>query len=395
MKKADKFYWIGVLEEIFEKKNFFSFKKEKLHENNLEYVQESEIENQNLYSLSPQLIQLNEIIDGIANRSEEFYNAGSTNKNESFMNSRTKFVEKRFNITKQWEMRCQFSALNRELPEWKTILMDKLGFKINLPQIISQHKKNLEKDYEKIRQNTQEYKNNRFIRRLKKSTNEKKRIEDGYYIFKKKLKQNSLIKPKYYCRYECSTSYKTELSRLIHEIIFHNKMPVPNEQDIISRNLLSTKKKLYQIRSYLNSALVKLKERVSKNNKMQDILNLNKKNQAFINLENYITKFENTFKIKKKIRRSKTLNLNQGEFNGDIEILKEIDDNEDSEFIEENFSEKEFLNEDELEEIEEILTSFKKKKTISLTTMFLGFHLINDYLLHLLIILSYLKSIEI
>ncbi|KAJ3423945.1 hypothetical protein M0812_29576 [Anaeramoeba flamelloides] len=91
--------------------------------------QESEIENRELYSLSPQLIELSDIINKLSDRSEEIFKSGSTNKCESFMNSRTKFVEKRFNITKQWGMRCQFSALNRELPEWKTILMEQLGTK--------------------------------------------------------------------------------------------------------------------------------------------------------------------------------------------------------------------------------------------------------------------------
>ncbi|KAJ6237044.1 hypothetical protein M0813_03451 [Anaeramoeba flamelloides] len=122
----------------------------------------SEIEEEKSFQLSPQLIELSNLIDELSDRSEVFFTAGSTNKNESFMNSRTKFIEKRINAVKQWEMRCQFSALNRELPEWKTILMDTLGFKINLPQIISQHNKNVEKQYEKVRQNTSEYKKGRF-----------------------------------------------------------------------------------------------------------------------------------------------------------------------------------------------------------------------------------------
>ncbi|KAJ6252878.1 hypothetical protein M0813_13740 [Anaeramoeba flamelloides] len=207
------------------------------------------------------------------------------------MNSRTKFVEKRLNITKQWEMRCQFSALNRELPEWKTILMEQLGFQINLPQIISQHKKNLEKKYEKIRQNKQEYNKKRFIRKFKKYSNKNRLIEEGYYIFK-----DSLI------------------------------------------------------------------DKVKKNNKAADRLNLNKKNDAFINLSKYITEFENTFKIKKKIRRTKTLNINAGEFNGDIEIFKEVGEVEDGNILETgNLQEEALYDENELEEIEEILTSHRKK----------------------------------
>ncbi|KAJ3426455.1 hypothetical protein M0812_28911 [Anaeramoeba flamelloides] len=143
MKKEDKLYWMGVYDEIRLKKDFFFIKKLKLYQNNIEFVQESEIENRELYSLSPQLIELSDIINKLSDRSEEIFKSGSTNKCESFMNSRTKFVEKRFNITKQWEMRCQFSALNRELPEWKTILMEQLGFQINLPQIILQQKKKI------------------------------------------------------------------------------------------------------------------------------------------------------------------------------------------------------------------------------------------------------------
>ncbi|KAJ6245962.1 hypothetical protein M0813_19722 [Anaeramoeba flamelloides] len=43
-------------------------------------------------------------------------------------------------------------------------------------------------------------------------------------------------------------------------------------------------------------------------------------------------------KIQKYSCRTKTLNINEGEFNGDIEIFKEVDDNVDTnEFVEENF----------------------------------------------------------
>ncbi|KAJ6250657.1 hypothetical protein M0813_15469 [Anaeramoeba flamelloides] len=167
---------------------------------------------------------------------------------------------------------------------------------------------------------------------------------------------------KYYCRYECNTCYKTKLSQLIHEIIFHKRVLVPIEQDEIAQNILLTKRKLYQIRSYLNSTLLKLKDKVKKNNKAADRLNLNKKNDAFINLSKYITEFENTFKIKKKIRRTKTLNINAGEFNGDIEIFKEVGEVEDGNILETgNLQEEALYDENELEEIEEILTSHRKK----------------------------------
>ncbi|KAJ6248422.1 hypothetical protein M0813_17616 [Anaeramoeba flamelloides] len=194
---------------------FFN-EKNNLHNINIGSVQDYEIEKQNLYKLSPQLIQLNEIITELSEQSKEFFEAGSTNKCESFMNSRTKFVEKRFNITKQWEMRCQFSALNRELPEWKTILMEQI-------------------------------------------------------------------------------------------------------------------------------------EKVSKSKKVQDVMNLNKKNEAFINLSVYINEFEKTFKIKKNLGEQKTLILNQDEYNGDIEIFKEIQENEEiNEFVEEKIKEKSVLNDKDL-----------------------------------------------
>ncbi|KAJ3427625.1 hypothetical protein M0812_25251 [Anaeramoeba flamelloides] len=112
------------------------------------------------------------------------------------------------------------------------------------------------------------------------------------------------------------------------------------------------------VRSYLNSNLIKLKDKVSKNNKTADILNLNKKNEAFINLSLYITEFEKTFKIKKKIQRTKTLNINKGEFNGDIELFTEVDEsNEIIGFVEEDLQKEDSYNENDIEEIEEILTS--------------------------------------
>ncbi|KAJ6254216.1 sh3 domain-binding glutamic acid-rich-like protein [Anaeramoeba flamelloides] len=317
--KQDKFYWMEVLDEIIEKRDFFLMKKNNLHNINIGSVQDYEIEKQNLYKLSPQLIQLNEIITELSEQSKEFFEAGSTNKCESFMNSRTKFVEKRFNITKQWEMRCQFSALNRELPEWKTILMEKFGLTINLPQIISQYKKNLEKEYEKEDKIPKNTKEGRFRRRLKNI-----QIRMCYFL------PNKII-------------------ALLHEIIFHKRILLPHEQDIIAQNVLLTKKKLYQIKYYLNSSLIKLKEKVSKSKKVQDVMNLNKKNEAFINLSVYINEFEKTFKIKKKPRRTKTLILNQDEYNGDIEIFKEIQENEEiNEFVEEKIKEKSVLNDKDL-----------------------------------------------
>ncbi|KAJ6245961.1 hypothetical protein M0813_19721 [Anaeramoeba flamelloides] len=120
-----------------------------LHQNNSEYVQESEIENQNSFSITPQLIELNEIIDVLSDRSEELFQAGSTNRCESFMNSRTKFIEKRFNSSKQWEMRCQFSVLNRELPEWKNNINGPTRIKYKFTSNNFTSQKNLEKQYEK------------------------------------------------------------------------------------------------------------------------------------------------------------------------------------------------------------------------------------------------------
>ncbi|KAJ6234330.1 hypothetical protein M0813_04133 [Anaeramoeba flamelloides] len=95
---------------------------------------------------------------------------------------------------------------------------------------------------------------------------------------------------------------------------------------------------------------------------MKDKFNFNKKKEAFKNLLNYIEEFENTFQIKSKPRRAKTLVLNPEEFNQDIEIFKEIDDNIQpiDGLVEENFQEKDILHENELEEIEEILTHERK-----------------------------------
>ncbi|KAJ6244477.1 hypothetical protein M0813_21062 [Anaeramoeba flamelloides] len=229
--KRERKNWKHVINEINDKYNYFFEKKINLYNNNINFYQESEIEDESLFKLSPQLIELSNLIDEISDRSEEFFTAGSTNKNESFMNSRTKFIEKRINAAKQWEMRYQFSALNRELPEWKTILMDTLGFKINLPQIISQYNKNLEKQYEKYRQNTDEYKKQRLIRKVKKIANKKRRKEEGRYLFKDDEDDENLKKNrKFSCRYECTTLYKTKLSRLIHEIIFHQRVPVSREK---------------------------------------------------------------------------------------------------------------------------------------------------------------------
>ncbi|KAJ6253352.1 hypothetical protein M0813_01398 [Anaeramoeba flamelloides] len=361
MKNEEKLHLEQVLNVINNKFNYFYEKNISLYHDNIHFFQESEKEEEEKYSLTPQLIELSNLIDELSERAEEFFTSGSTNKNESFMNSRTKFIEKRINSRKQWEMRCQFSALNRELPEWKTILMDQLGFTINLPQIISQHKKNTEKDYEKIRQNTQEYKRGRFGRKIKKFTNKNKIEEEGRYLFKNK-KGNPEIKKKFSCRYLCITQYKTKLSRLIHEIIFHKRVTVLKEKDLIIKDLKLTKKKLYLSKTSLNQIMKTLQSKINKNNLIKDKINFNKKKEALKNLLNYIEEFENTFKIKKKMYRTKTLVINPEEFNNDIEIFKEINDNNQQVdgLIEESFQEEGLFNENEMEEIEEILTNERK-----------------------------------
>ncbi|KAJ6245173.1 hypothetical protein M0813_02286 [Anaeramoeba flamelloides] len=96
---------------------------------------------------------------------------------------------------------------------------------------------------------------------------------------------------------------------------------------------------------------------------MRDKLNFRKKNEALKTLLNYIVDFENTYKIKNKPRRSKTLIINPEEFNEDIEIFKEIDNDEEENvdgLIEENNQEKDLFKESELEEIEEIITNERK-----------------------------------
>ncbi|KAJ6234851.1 hypothetical protein M0813_28828 [Anaeramoeba flamelloides] len=361
MKNEDKLHLEQVLNVINNKFNYFYEKNISLYHDDIHFLQESEKEEEEKYSLTPQLIELSNLIDELSDRAEEFFTSGSTNKNESFMNSRTKFIEKRINSRKQWEMRCQFSALNRELPEWKTILMDQLGFTINLPQIISQYKKNTEKDYEKIRQNTQEYKRGRFGRKIKKFTNKNRIEEEGRYLFKNK-NENTEIKKKFSCRYLCITQYKTKLSRLIHEIIFHKRVPVLKEKDLIVKDLKLTKKKLYLSKSSLNQIIKTLQSKINKNNLIKDKINFNKKKEALKNLLNYIEEFENTFKIKKKMHRTKTLVINPEEFNNDIEIFKEINDNNQQVdgLIEESFQGEGLFNENEMDEIEEILTNERK-----------------------------------
>ncbi|KAJ6251895.1 hypothetical protein M0813_14751 [Anaeramoeba flamelloides] len=140
-------------------------------------------------------------------------------------------------------------------------------------------------------------------------------------------------------------------------------MPVMREKDIISKDLLLTKKKLYLVKNYLNKILKNLQERITKNDLMKDKLNFRKKKEALKTLLNYIVEFENTYKIKTKPRRSKTLIINPEEFQQDIEIFKEIDDDEEETedgLIEENCQEKDIFQESELEEIEEIITNERK-----------------------------------
>ncbi|KAJ6237043.1 hypothetical protein M0813_03450 [Anaeramoeba flamelloides] len=131
---------------------------------------------------------------------------------------------------------------------------------------------------------------------------------------------------------------------------------------------------------------------------MKDKLNFRKKKEALKTLLNDIVEFENTYKIKTKPRRSKTLIINPEEFQQDIEIFKEIDDDEEETedgLIEVNCQEKDIFQESELEEIEEIITNERKPLSNINDDRVFSITLINDYPLLLLAILSYLKSREV
>ncbi|KAJ6248875.1 hypothetical protein M0813_00028 [Anaeramoeba flamelloides] len=188
-------------------------------------------------------------------------------------------------------MRCQFSVLNRELPEWRTILMKQLGFQINLPQLISQYLKNCEKDYEKKRQNTDEYKCNRYMNKMKKFSRGNGNIEKGGYQFKNSThKQNQDYKHKFRCR-SCNVRYSTELSRVLHEIIYHDRAPVTEEKDLISQDLKQTISKINYCSHYLNKSIKILTTSLNKKKSSRVKLSLKKKQKALKRLTHFQEEF--------------------------------------------------------------------------------------------------------
>ncbi|KAJ6244105.1 hypothetical protein M0813_21369 [Anaeramoeba flamelloides] len=209
----EKQYWEDVCNALQEKINYFSKIRILFVPTPDQYFTQYEVENESKYNLTPQFIELKNLIFKIVNKAEMYVTAYSTNKCESFMNSRTKFIDKRIDSSKQWEMRCQFSVLNRELPEWRTILMDQIGFTINLPQMVSQFQKNREKEYEKERQTKPEYIKYRYQQKNKKFHRRDGEIANGGYKFKDANVNKTIYKKKFRCR-SCSSRYSIELSQL-------------------------------------------------------------------------------------------------------------------------------------------------------------------------------------
>ncbi|KAJ3449828.1 autophagy-related protein [Anaeramoeba flamelloides] len=280
-----------------------------------------------------------------------YVTAYSTNKCESFMNSRIKFIDKRIDSSKQWEMRCQFSVLNRELPEWRTILMDQIGFTINLPQMVSQFQKNREKEYEKERQTKPEYIKYRYQQKNKKFHRRDWEIANGRYKFKD-ANVNKTIYKKIFRYRSCSSRYSIELSRILHEIIFHQRYPVPVEKDVIVQNLKQTKTQITRCERTLKKSIETLINRIKKKPTVRDKETLSVKNSALENLTNYQKAFYETYQLKKRTRKKKKNDQDE------IEIFKEID--EEDEFDQRNSQEKgtgEELTENGFSEINKILTA--------------------------------------
>ncbi|KAJ3424021.1 hypothetical protein M0812_29653 [Anaeramoeba flamelloides] len=347
----EKQYWEDVCNALQEKINYFSKIRILFVPTPDQYFTQYEIENESKYNLTPQFIELKNLIFKIVNKAEMYVTAYSTNKCESFMNSRTKFIDKRIDSSKQWEMRCQFSVLNRELPEWRTILMDQIGFTINLPQMVSQFQKNREKEYEKERQTKPEYIKYRYQQKNKKFHRRDGEIANGGYKFKDANVNKTIYKKKFRCR-SCSSRYSIELSRILHEIIFHQRYPVPVEKDVIVQNLKQTKTQITRCERTLKKSIETLINRIKKKTTVRDKETLSVKNSALENLTNYQKTFYETYQLKKRTRKKKKNDQDE------IEIFKEID--EEDEFDQRNSEEEgtgEELTENGFSEINKILTA--------------------------------------
>ncbi|KAJ3437803.1 hypothetical protein M0812_16973 [Anaeramoeba flamelloides] len=71
------------------------------------------------------------IVFEIANDSEKIYEGRSTNPNESYMSTRIMFIPKRIDAKDQFTMRAMWAVLQRESPNWKSKILNRLGFRIS------------------------------------------------------------------------------------------------------------------------------------------------------------------------------------------------------------------------------------------------------------------------
>ncbi|KAJ6240389.1 hypothetical protein M0813_24102 [Anaeramoeba flamelloides] len=297
--------------------------------------------NEKYFEISPQLLKLEEIISEVGKFSHKIFTSGSTNICESFMNSRTKFIPKRINAPKQWRMRCEFSIFEREKSNWRSQLMRDCGFKIGLPQLISECQKNQQREQEKIVKNSNKYKKRKIELLKEKLKNRKGSNQIGAHGSKLTPKQLQ----KKLCRW-CNRVYSYELNRLLHEIIYHKKIPLDEEEDMLFDNISKTKKLISSFRNSVQNAIKRIKKKI---NSSKYNSNLHEKEEILKKILQYQEEFNQQIqeRSKKKVGFPlKKRKINQKNISNTIEIEIEIE-NEDDEKIGEE------VDDEQLQEIME------------------------------------------
>ncbi|KAJ6252624.1 hypothetical protein M0813_13996 [Anaeramoeba flamelloides] len=154
------------------------------------------------------------IVFEIANDSEKIYEGRSTNPNESYMSTRIMFIPKRIDAKDQFTMRAMWAVLQRESPNWKSKILNRLGFRIS-----NSHFEREKEHYQQRVQNSLRATQKKNIQRRWENKPYYRKVMQEQKEINEKESENKTRKKPWKCRnFKCTISFQTEKNRNIHEL---------------------------------------------------------------------------------------------------------------------------------------------------------------------------------
>eukprot|EP01155_Anaeramoeba_flamelloides_P017097 Anaeramoba_flamelloidesa566736_422.p1 GENE.a566736_422~~a566736_422.p1 ORF type:complete len:321 (+),score=75.94 a566736_422:1374-2336(+) len=154
------------------------------------------------------------IVFEMANDSEKIYEGRSTNPNESYMSTRIMFIPKRIDAKDQFTMRAMWAVLQRESPNWKSKILNRVGFRIS-----NSHFEREKEHYQQRVQNSLRATQKKYIQRRWENKPYYRKVMQEQKEINEKDSENKTQKKPWKCRnFKCTISFQTEKNRNINEL---------------------------------------------------------------------------------------------------------------------------------------------------------------------------------